>query len=76
MRKIIGTHEAQTPGGVAATIYEVQEYPNAGTMINTDGQRPGIKRFELADGRTLKIVGNGEYKIEGTDEVFLVKGQR
>lgn len=76
MEKIIGTQEAQTPEGVAATIYEVQEYSDAADAIGPDGQRPGIKRFELADGRRLKMLGRGEYKVEGTDEVFLVTDQR
>ncbi len=73
MKKIIGTQEAETPQGAAVTIYEVREYSDAGAAVDPDRQRPGIKRFELADGRELKLVGRGEYKIEGTDEVFLVR---
>lgn len=76
MQKIIGTHEAKTPDGTATTIYEVQEFADAAAAIDSDGPRPGIKRFELADGRELTLVGRGEYKIEGTDEVFLVIAQR
>lgn len=75
MEKIIGTHEAKTPDGDATTIYEVQEFAGV-AAIDSDGQRPGIKRFELADGRELTMVGRGEFKIEGTDEVFLVSDQR
>ncbi|MET3900950.1 hypothetical protein ABIB57_004918 [Devosia sp. UYZn731] len=74
MEKIVGMHEAQTPNGGAATIYEIQQYPSADTSLVSDGAPTGIKRFELADGRPLKLVGRGEYKVEGTDEVFLVQG--
>lgn len=75
MEKIIGTQDAQTPEGDTTTIYEVQEYADAAAAIAPDPQPDGIKRFELADGRVLKLVGFGEYKVEGTDEVFLVRGE-
>jgi len=75
MEKIIGMQEARTPTGVAASIYEVQQYSSTDTPLDSNGPPTGIKRFELADGRPLKMVGRGEYQVEGTDEVFLVKGQ-
>jgi len=76
VEKIIAMHEAHTPGGVSATIYEVEEYSDAGAATDPDVRRPSIKRFELADGRPLKMVGRREYMVEGTDEVFLVTDQR
>ena len=76
MEKIIAMHEAHTPGGVSATIYEVEQYSDAGAAIDPDRGSPSIKRFELADGRALKMVGRHSYMVEGTDEVFLVTDQR
>ncbi|MGV8952497.1 MAG: hypothetical protein ACOH2M_15425 [Cypionkella sp.] len=75
MEKIIGTQDAQAPEGDGTTIYEVQEYADAAAPITPDLQPSGIKRFELADGRVLKLVGLGEYKVDGTDEMFLGRGE-
>lgn len=33
------------------------------------------KRFELADGLKLTMVGHGEYKSDHTGEVYLVKAE-
>jgi hypothetical protein len=73
MKKIVGMHEAKTPKGDTVTIYEIQEYLDAGTTDDPNKRKLGIKRVELADGRALTMVGRGEYKIDGTDEVFLLK---
>ncbi|HEV7344283.1 MAG TPA: hypothetical protein VGN60_01435 [Devosia sp.] len=58
MEKIINTYEATASGGASVTVYEVEEN--------------GIKRMQLSDGRPLTMVGDREFKIEGTDEVFLL----
>jgi hypothetical protein len=58
MEKIINTYEATASGGASVTVYEIEEN--------------GIKRMQLSDGRPLKMVGDREFKIEGTDEVFLL----
>jgi len=74
--KIIGTHAALTPDGTAVTIYEKEKMSEGATDGNLEKHRPGIKQWELADGRILTMVGVGEFKIEGTDEVFLVKDRQ
>lgn len=58
MEKIINTYEATASGGASVTVYEVE--------------KEGIKSMQLSDGRPLKMVGDREFKIEGTDEVFLL----
>jgi hypothetical protein len=73
MKEIVAMHEAKTPNGETVTIYEIQEYLDAGTTDDPNKQKLGIKRVELADGRALTMVGRGQYKIDGTDEVFLLK---
>jgi hypothetical protein len=73
MKKIVAMHEARTPNGETVTIYEIQEYLHAGTTDDPHKGELGIKRVELADGRELTMVGKGQYKIDGTDEVFLLK---
>lgn len=76
LKKIIAMHTAQTPDGNAVTIYEIEEFSDSGTLGDLEGQGSGIKRWELADGRILTMVGLGEFKIKGTDDVFLVKDQQ
>ncbi|MBD8066077.1 hypothetical protein IC608_11400 [Devosia sp. PTR5] len=58
MDKIISTYEATAAGGASVTVYEVEA--------------DGLKRMQLSDGRPLKMVGDREFKIEDTDEVFLL----
>jgi hypothetical protein len=72
MKKIIAMQPAETPSGEIVTLYEVEENPDAGADAGSDGRHSGIRRMELADGRVLKMVGHGEYEVEGTNEVFLV----
>ena len=76
MKEIIAMRSAKKPNGEAVDIYEIEDFTDAGTVDDPNRQRPGVSRMELADGRVLALVGHGEYKIEGTDEVFLVKGQQ
>lgn len=80
MEKIIAMPSAETPGGDIVTLYEVEEVTDGGTEAAPNKQQAGPRRMELADGRVLTRVGDGEYKIAGTDEVFLVRekdqGQR
>lgn len=59
MEKIINTYEATASGGASVTVYEVE--------------KDGIQRMQLSHGRLLKMVGDREFKIEGTDEVFLLE---
>ena len=72
MEKIINTYEASTNDGARVTVYEVQDMENAGTMANPNQKGPGMKRMQLSDGRQLTMVGDREFKIAGTDEVFLL----
>jgi hypothetical protein len=73
MKKIVAMHETKTPNGETVIVYEIQEYLDAGTTDDPNKRKLGIKRMELADGRALTMVGRGQYKIDGTDEVFLLK---
>lgn len=72
MDKIINTYEASAADGSKVTVYEVQDMERAGTMSDPNRKEAGIKRMQLSDGRPLEMVGDREFKIEGTDEVFLL----
>lgn len=72
MDTIINTYEASAADGSTVTVYEVQNMEDAGTMSDPNRKDAGIKRMQLSDGRPLKMVGEREFKIEGTDEVFLL----
>lgn len=72
MKKIINTYEARGTNGSTVTVYEIQDMDDAGTMENPNLQEPGSKRMELSDGRVLTMVGDREFKIAGSDEVFLL----
>ncbi|MBS7541170.1 hypothetical protein [Ancylobacter lacus] len=80
MEKIIAMSSAETPGGDIVTLYEVEDEMDAGTEAEPNKRKAGIRRMQLADGRVLTRVGDGEYRLVGTDEVFLVRtrdqGQR
>ncbi len=73
MDTIIAMQAAEMSSGQAVTLYAVQASTEAGTRAEPNAQAPGIRRFALADGRALTMVGHGEYKVEGTDEVFLIR---
>lgn len=72
MDKIINTYEASAADGSKVTVYEVQDMDHAGTMLDSNRKQSGITRMQLADGRPLKMLGDRAFKIEGTDEVFLL----
>lgn len=72
MDKITNTYEASAADGSSVTVYEVQDMENAGTSAHPNQKEPGIKRMQLSDGRVLTMVGDREFKIAGTDEVFLL----
>lgn len=71
MEKIIAMPSAETPGGDIVTLYEVEDE----TEAEPNKRQAGIRRMQLADGRVLTMVGHGEYRIAGTDEVFLVRNR-
>ncbi|WAC27017.1 hypothetical protein [Ancylobacter sp. SL191] len=75
MEKIIAMPSAETPGGDIVTLYEVEDEMDAGTEVEPNKRQAGIRRMQLADGRVLTMVGHGEYRLAGTDEVFLVRGK-
>lgn len=50
----------------------MQDMDDAGTLANPNQKEPGIKRMQLSEGRVLTMVGDREFKITGTDEVFLL----
>lgn len=73
MDKIINTYEASAADGSKVTVYEVQDMDRAGTMSDPNRMEAGTKRMQLSDGRPLEMVGDREFKIEGSDdEVFLL----
>lgn len=72
MEKIINTYEASAAGGASVTVYEVQDIDDAGTMAQPNQKDNGNRRMQLSDGRVLTMVGDREFKIAGTDEVFLL----
>ncbi|WP_127144306.1 hypothetical protein [Pelagibacterium montanilacus] len=72
MEKILNTYEATAADGSSVTVYEVQESENAGVMESPDRKEGGIKRMQLSDGRPLKMVGERQFKVDGTDEAFLL----
>jgi len=72
MEKIINTYEASAADGSTVTVYEVQDMDDAGTMANPNRKKSGNKRMQLSDGRALTMVGVRQFKIAGTDEVFLL----
>jgi hypothetical protein len=41
-------------------------------MLDPNRKEAGSKRMQLSDGRPLEMVGDREFKVEGTDAVFLL----
>jgi hypothetical protein len=72
MDKIINTYEASAADGAKVTVYEVQDMDRAGTVSDPSRMEAGTKRMQLSDGRPLEMVGDREFKIVGSDEVFLL----
>jgi hypothetical protein len=72
MEKILNTYEATTADGSSVTVYEVQQLENAGTMASPNRKEGGIKRMQLSDGRPLTMVGERQFKVDGTDEAFML----
>lgn len=72
MEKIINTYEATAADGAAVTVYEVQEMDDAGPLAQPNLKNLAGRKMQLSDGRVLTMVGEREFKIAGTDEVFLL----
>jgi hypothetical protein len=72
MDKIINTYEASAADGSTVTVYEVQ-LDDAGAAASADHDARGVRRMQLSDGRPLKMVGERAFKIDGTDEVYLLR---
>lgn len=75
MRLVVDAKEALSSNGSVTTIYEVEETPPADSPSGFGGMPSASKRFELADGLKLTMVGHGEYKSDHTGEVYLVKAE-
>ncbi len=68
MKKTRKTGEflAVADDGQTFTIEEFTVFLNAGSMRNPNEEIAGLKSLRTSDGRSVNVIGEGEYKIVGT----------
>ena len=64
MEKIIATYRAQSDDGTVHEIYDIQEYENASSQKGI-AWIEGMKRLELADGRSVTEIDENSFEIIG-----------